>query len=422
MKVELNRGKMLKILLINPGSKFLIEEKVFPPLGLLSIGAYLRECGYEDVKVLDLCDCGGELGEIDADIVGVGSNTPQFPDAFQIIKDIKKINKKKDAVYVFGGPHISGRPSDVPDGDIAVVGEGELALLDICDRKRDGLPQEKVIRKEYVKSIDSFPYPDRDLIDIKGYRYFIDGHLATTIMTSRGCPYSCGFCANNAWGKTLRMRTPEKILGEVKLLINKYGYDSFMFFDDTMTVNKKRMLRICELLKPLCIKYRCFIRSDTVNREVLQAMKDSGCVEVGVGIESGSQRILDISTKSETVETQRKSVKMCHDLGLRVKGFIIIGLPGENRESIQETKELLDDINLDDVDFTVYTPYPGSIIYENRDQYDISFKDDYRKSWYKGRPGEYNSLVSTSALTAGDIVEIRDEMETIYKKKDKWGR
>ncbi|MCM8761240.1 MAG: B12-binding domain-containing radical SAM protein, partial [Candidatus Omnitrophica bacterium] len=301
--------------------------------------------------------------------------------------------------------------------DIVVVGEGEKAFLDIVRAKEAGMSTARILRYEYLKDIDAIPFPDRELIDIKSYKYYLDDELTTTLITSRGCPFGCKFCANNAWGKTLRMRSPQNVYDEISDLKKRYGYKAFMFFDDTITVNKKRMLGICSLLKKLDIIYRCFIRSDTVDREVISAMRDSGCVEVGVGIESGSQRILDIVNKGESVKKNMDAIKLCHDFGIRVKGFFIIGLPGENRQSINETTAFLEEADLDDIDVTIYTPYPGSLIYKDKESFDIDFKDDYEHAWFKGRPGEYRSLVSTSGLTSEQIVQIRDDLEAKYKRK-----
>jgi radical SAM superfamily enzyme YgiQ (UPF0313 family) len=146
-------------------------------------------------------------------------------------------------------------------------------------------------------------------------------------------------------------------------------------------------------------------------------MHDSGCFEAAIGIESGSQKILDIVNKGEKVELHMEAVKNCHKAGIRIKGFFIIGLPGENEESISKTAAFLEEAELDDVDFSVYSPFPGSYIYNNREKFDISFQDDYEASWYKGKPGSYKSLVSTSGFLADDIVKIRDMMERIYKNR-----
>jgi len=337
----------------------------------------------------------------------------------KLAAEIRRRNLAKDPLYILGGPHISGKPEDaLNDFDIAVIGEGEEALLEVVRKKERSKTQDTVMRCDYIKDIDSLPFPDREIIDIKSYKYYLEEKLTTTVISSRGCPFGCNFCANNAWGKTLRMRSPRSVFLEIEMLKDKYGYSAFMFFDDTMTVDKKRMSEICSLLKALKIIYRCFIRSDTVDKEILSKMHSSGCVEVGVGIESGSQRILNIVNKGETVKKDMEAIKLCHSAGVRVKGFFIIGLPGENRESVRETIEFLEEADLDDIDVTIYTPYPGSYIYRNKEKFDIHFKDDYEHAWFKGRPGNYKSTSSTSALSSDEIVQIRDELEMRFKKRN----
>ncbi len=409
----------MKILLVNPPSPFLINEKVFPSLGLLYLSAYLKKNGYNDISLIDMNDEKPLSDTIDADIVGFYSNTPQYPCAVKLLDDVKKLNRAKEPLYVIGGPHVSGRPDDgLHSFDIAVLGEGERAFLDIVKRREGSRAsqEERVVRREYISEIDSLPFPDRDIIDIKSYKYYLDGRLTTTVITSQGCPFGCKFCANNAWGKSLRMRSPRNVYYEIKLLKERYGYGSFMFFDDTMTVDKKRMSAICDLLKELDIIYRCFIRSDTVDSALLAKMRSSGCREVGVGIESGSQRILKIVNKGESVKKNMEAVKLCHKAGIRVKGFFIIGLPGEDRDSIKETMDFIEEAGLDDIDVTLYTPYPGSYIYSHKKEFDIDFTDDYEHAWFKGRPGRYKSLVSTSAFSAEEIRGLRDLIESRYKK------
>jgi len=409
----------MEILLVNPPSKFLIDDNVFPTLGLLYLASYLKKEGYNDVSVLDLNGNHSMPERIDADIVGFYSNTPQFPSVIEEKKKLAKINKNKNAVYVIGGPHVSGRPSDAEsDFDYIIMGEGEKAFFDLVKAVSErNKPEKKVIRYEYIKDINLIPFPDRSLVDMKSYRYLIDGELAATLITSRGCPFACAFCANNAWGKTLRFREPQNVIKELKILIERYNYKAFMFFDDTMTVHRKRMETLCGMIKELDIIYRCFIRGDTVNKSILEKMKDSGCVEVGIGMESGSQRILNIVNKCETVEQNLNAVRWCKEAGIRVKGFFVVGFPGEDRQSIQETIDFIEETKVDDLDVTIFTPYPGSKIYEERERYDINFEGTYKDFWYKGKPGSYKSLVSTSALSEKEIADVRDEIEKRFKKK-----
>ncbi|MFH1996750.1 MAG: radical SAM protein [Candidatus Omnitrophota bacterium] len=409
----------MKILLVNPPSGFLIDDSTFPSLGLLYLSASLKAEGFADVQVLDLNGKEAVPEAIDADIVGFSSNTPQFPAVAQLVGRFRSINRNTKAIYVIGGPHVSARADDaLQDFDAIVMGEGERAIVDIAKLyERGHVFDHDIIKRGYIKDINIIPFPDRDGIDLRKYHYLMNGRPTTTVLTSRGCPFQCAFCANNAWGKTLRMRSPENVFEEIAMLKERYGYSSFMFFDDTMTINRTRMHHICDLMGSLNVIYRCFIRSDTVDRAVLRKMRSSGCVEVGVGIESGSQRILDIVNKGETVRKNMEAIKMSKAEGLRVKGLFIIGLPGENHESIAETISFLEEADLDDVDITVYTPYPGSAIYKKRAEYDIHFKDDYEHAWFKGRPDNYSTNVSTSSLSSKDILSYRKRLEKRFKKK-----
>ena len=150
--------------------------------------------------------------------------------------------------------------------------------------------------------------------------------------------------------------------------------------------------------------------------EILEKMRSSGCLEVGIGIESGSQRILNTVNKGETVKKNMAAIKMCHKVGIRIKGFFVVGLPGENEESIRETEKFLEEADLNDMDITIFSPYPGSHIYKNKKNFDIHFKDDYEHAWYKGRPHDYHTTISTSALSSDDILRIRDDLEKRFKK------
>ncbi|MCQ9207390.1 MAG: B12-binding domain-containing radical SAM protein [Omnitrophica bacterium] len=410
----------MKILLVNPPSKFLIDDNVFPTLGLLYLSAYLKRKDYNDVTLLDLNGNHVIPEAIEADVVGFYSNTPQFPYVVKLKEVLARINMRRSAIYVIGGPHVSGRPEDaLPHFDYVISGEGERAFLDLVDSAsgKTDMPKGQIIKYQYIEDINTIPFPDRALVDIKSYKYLIEGVPATTLVTSRGCPFGCAFCANNAWGKTLRLRDPENVTEEMQILIEQYGFKAFMFFDDTMTVSKKRMEILCNRIKKLDIIYRCFIRADTVDREILTKMKESGCVEVGMGMESGSQRILDTINKGQSVRQNLNIAKLCKQVGISIKGFFVVGLPGEDRNSVHETIKFIEESKVDDLDITVFAPYPGSRIYEYKHKYDISFETTYESSWYKGKPGFYRSAVSTSGLNSEEIVKIRNKMEKRFKKE-----
>lgn len=361
---------MSKICLIRCPSPFLVDNKVFPPLGLMAIGTALKNRGH-DVVIRDDIPNG-------FDYYGIGPTTPEYPYALEV----RKLIEEK---FIIGGPHATLDPEGcVKDGfDLVVIG-----------------------------GLDEYPIIDRTLVDIKSYKYFINGELATTVMTSFGCPYKCAFCCKTY--PDVKMRNAEDVIKEIMYLHNDFGYKGIMFFDDIFILNKERTEKICNCLKELGITWRCFVRGDLVVKhgiEFVKMMADSGCVEVGMGIESGSDRILTTINKGESIDTIKTAIGMLQNEGIKVKGFFIIGLPSESFETIKETQEFLKDVHLDDKDITIFQPYIGSEIWKNKGAYDIQWNDlDYKKMFYKGRHGEYQSLVWTSHLSSDDIVEARNEL------------
>lgn len=373
----------MKIGLIKCPSPFLINEKVFPPLGLMSVGTVLKQQGH-DVTITD--------GFVDGfDCYGIGPTTPEYPYA-------KNVLSKTDKKVVLGGPHATKKC--LADGFFSVVigdGEpwGETPFL------------EKNIYNSKQKNIDTYPIIDRSLVN--GYEYYINGKLATSMVTARGCPYKCAFCCKTS---KPRFRSTENIIKEIKYLAD-IGYEALMFYDDTFILNKKRLFKICDFLEKRNIIWRCFVRGDLVTNEIASYMAKSGCVEVGMGIESGSDTILKNINKGETISDIKRAILILKDNNIRIKGFFIVGLPGESTKTIAETDNFLQEAKLDDVDFTIFQPYPNSDIYNNKEKYDIDwFKEAVH---YKGRVGEYESVVYTSELSNRDIEIARDELCQIYQ-------
>ena len=190
-------NKSLKIILINPPSSFLIDQRVFPPLGILYLAAVLRENGYNP-KAIDLGfykDWENKLEEIRADFIGLTSTTPQALNLEMIYKVLRKNNP--NAFFVIGGNHATAFPEKFLDMgfDSVIVGEGENAILSLVNNLENGKKPGKIIKMPFIKDIDTIPFPARDLIQIKEYEFLIDNKNATTIMTSRGCPFRCAFCS-----------------------------------------------------------------------------------------------------------------------------------------------------------------------------------------------------------------------------------
>jgi len=393
------------VLLINLPAPFLVEQRVHPPLGLLYLGAVLQENKVE-VEVVDLAgqSCEDLLVYNTPELVGISSVTPQFDDAKVVLDRLRE--QCPDVPVVIGGPHATVDPKSCGVFDYIAVGEGEQV---IADYKKWG--EAKVIQYTSAGDLDSIPFPARDLVDLGSYSYDIGGEPATTLVTSRGCPYRCAFCCRTC-GPRMRMRSPENIIEEVRLLKRKYGYRAFAIFDDVFVLNRKRISRITSLLKKENVIYRCFVRSDVVDLSLLRMLKESGCYEVGFGAESGSQKILDVVDKRTSVQQNTRLVEMCKQVSLKVKAFMIVGLPGETHETMQETYNWLRDVAPDTWDVSIYTPYKGSRIVSSPFLYDIKINNiAFKDAWHKGVPGAYKCAVSTSGLSSDDIVQWRDKIE-----------
>jgi len=414
----------MKITLINSPSPFLINQKAFPPLGILYLAGYLAESGY-DAEVIDLANKEAELEKALAGshsgLYGITSTTPQYPWA----KKIKDIVKARDpgAKVCIGGPHPSSIPQRcLDDGfDFVVIGEGEQALRDIAVRLDARLPIERALRYPYIKDLDSIPFPRRDLINLRDYGYPIDGGNATTVITSRGCPFSCAFCSKDVWTGKVRFRGVDYVIKEIEKIKSEFGFKNFLFLDDAFNLNKKRLFEICSRLKPMGIRWRCYARSDTTTKEMLVAMKEGGCIEVGFGLESASQKILDAVDKRLRIETATRFVKECKETGIAVNVFIMIGLPGETYETVQETKKWMEENRPEKFGFNIYSPYIGTNIFNHPGRYDIKiYPMPDGDSWVKGRSDEYKSFVSTSGLSRKEILRLFNELFKYYTDLLSW--
>jgi radical SAM superfamily enzyme YgiQ (UPF0313 family) len=394
----------------------LIDEQVFPPLGILYLAAICRDWGYKP-QVIDLATANlEETVRVRSDIVGISLTTPQRDQAYRIAKQMKK----EDKTTIAGGAHATHMPQECLDNgfDYVIRGEGEMALVGLLMFLTNDMQcEDKVLgnTSDFV-SPDRLPMPARDLVDLDNYRYTIEGKRATTIMTSRGCPFHCSFCARVT--TKFRNASTKYVISEIEHLHDTYGFEAFMIFDDVFTVSKQRTKALAEYFAGSGFLFRCFARSNLLDDDIAGYLAQMGVVEVGIGVESGSDRILRRSLKGTSSKGNLEAFRRLKERGVRTKAFIIVGLPGESEDSICETESWIEQANPDDIDFTVFQPLPGSPVFEKPELWDIKFEYNSRPMWYKGTPGYYESNVSTEALSAERIVEIRDELEKKYKKKE----
>lgn len=391
-----------KITLINPPSPFLLDQLMMPPLGILYVAASLKAQGVE-VELVDLA-----LGDQKipwSDAYGITANTTQFP-------FVKKFMTKQpfpnpDAKTCIGGPHATLRPQECLEAgfNTVVAGEGEHAIFDFLKGTQG------IINAPVIADIDSVPFPDRNLV--KDYDYRVDGKWTTTIMTSRGCPFNCAFCCKNWVG--VRFRSWQNIAEELKE-IKELGYEGIQFEDDAVWYNPKRDIKVFKCLHDLELVWRAPMRADFVTAERAKIMASSGCKEVFIGVETGSDAILKTITKGTTVQQNRDALQTLHDAGMGVKIGIVLGLPGESEKTLKETWSFCEEMEscITAFGITTLVPYPGSAIHDHPENFDIQFD---KNRIYEPHTGG-DCIVSTSSLSNSVIADWRKSFYRRFKGRE----
>jgi len=410
--------KRFKILLFSP-ALFTSERygelaKVGPtcePLGLAYLASVLREKNY-DVTLIDAeplrftsSDLKSHLKHHQYDFIGMGFMTPMYLCAKDVIKIIKKTAPKSKLIV--GGPHITQMPAltmkENHSIDFGVIGEGEITLVELLDaiiNKKDfGTVQGIIYRKggdlkmtlprPFINDLDSIPMPARDMLPMEKYvptpTYY--RKLPSYIMLiSRGCPYRCVYCSK-IFGSTIRYHSVKRIIEEMEELISVYGAKEIIFRDDTFTVNKKLIANLChEIIKKNIhkkISWMCMTRVNLVDEHILRLMKKAGCWSIHFGVESGTQRLLDLIQKGITLEQVRSAFRLTRKIGIQTKAFFMLGLPTETVEESLATIRFAREIDPDGVQFTITVPYPGTKLYEiaKNDGTLKSFKWEDYQTW-----------------------------------------
>jgi anaerobic magnesium-protoporphyrin IX monomethyl ester cyclase len=393
----------MRIALVNPpyGVEDLVGKSkslkgimnVVQPLGLGYIAALLERDGFE-VEIED-CQCLGvnhhdlieRLDKQQPDIVGISATTPTFGSSLLAAQMMKQ--SLPEVPLMIGGPHVSALPMETMAYDcfdIGVVGEGELTTLELVKHiQKDRLDNlERVAgiifkkngeyrqteRRPFIRNLNELPLPARHLLPPlnmyhpapTSYRKLPNAHL----LTSRGCAGAqCVFCDRGVFGSQIRFRSVENVFQEIDELISVYGARDLKFFDDTFTIDKKRVLRICDEFRKRKIDtpWCCLARANTVNREILRAMKEAGCWEILFGFESMDQDVLTRLMKFTTVEQNVEAVRLCQEVGISVRANFIVGTPFDTLETMETDLREAIRLNVDFAHFHKFTPYPGSELY-----------------------------------------------------------
>jgi magnesium-protoporphyrin IX monomethyl ester (oxidative) cyclase len=379
-----------------------------PPLGLLSLGAVLEKADYE-VRVYDsdllnstVEDLIDYINNYCPDFVGIYCNTSNY---HRVIDYANRIKQVGNVPICLGGPHPITAPEDVLKNksvDYVVMGEGELTILELLDaifNRKDlrgikGLAYKnsegKIFvnpRRELINDLDTLPMPARHLVPIEKYRpspHHYKELPMTTMITSRGCPFGCIFCASrNVWGRTYRVRSVEKVIEEIKFLIDRYRIRNINFWDDLWGLNKQWTEEFCRRMieEKIKISWSCERRVDIGDLGTMKLMKKAGCYSIFYGIESFDQDCLDAINKGIKAEQAESVMMLTKKAGIEVRANFIIGLPRETPEKLKATVKRICKINPDYVKFNVLTPYPGTALYREikKGKWGI-FKEDWNRS------------------------------------------
>jgi len=408
----------MKIELIHPPHYESIEDRLDAPLGLLYIASILENAGHE-VRVNDLAGTPRDKWNIQhADLYGMTTYVTTIPISKEIAGRCKEVNPHSKVIV--GGAHPTARPYDMNKlFDIVVKGEGELAFLDII---KDYPHNKKVYQRALEKDLDLYPNPAYHLVDLNSYKRTIDGEPSITMLTSRGCPFRCSFCGLDETHKTVKFRSPEAVVEEIKEIKERYGITKFNFQDDTFTMNKKRLYTLLDLLTPLNIGFRCHGRAGLDIKEDYVKLKKAGCDMLSWGIESGSQKMLDLMNKRSTVKQNENVIKLAKKNGITSRAFFILGFPGETRETVEETKSFIERTNPDQYFVSNFVPYPDTDVWNNPDKYGIiKMNKDFSNYFQVDKTGYGSVNIETRDLSSDEFKEIEKEFRTWINKRERKG-
>ncbi len=353
-------------------SPFFTTEKR-PPLGLGSLISVTRNEGHKVFFIDNYLKPSkfieeGYLQKNNIDFIGIYVNTICYRDTLRMFNEIENLRAKglwKGKIIV-GGPHTSVALDTIPDFvDYIVQGEGEKAILEIVNSEAN----ERVIRKNRVKDLDSLPFQPWDIFAKLSYDYscpWMDIVPVFTMNTSRGCPFNCTFCSvGSIWGKQYTYFSADRIISEIEYLIKNFGAKGIYFREDNFTLNLKRTEEFCEELikKNTNIHWACETRVDNISEELIKLMSTAGCRAFYLGVESGSQKILDKLNKKITVEQIENTINWCNKFNIRTYCSLIVGTPGESFEDYLLTKKLMDRLKPYTYGFNVFVGIPDSRLY-----------------------------------------------------------
>ncbi len=432
----------MKVLLINPPNKHIIathvpeyvsdEFKHVLPLGLLYIGTYLAKNSSHSVEIFDALLYKSTYEQVAQkavgyDLIGITTLTFLLIDVVETIKAIRRINNL--VPIVLGGPHIALYPEEmiqIPGVTFCLKGECDISFtrfVEVLDKgvgNYDSVPglywmEGNQVRfnavDEFIDDLDQLPIPDRTLLEYKKYHSMVSQrgfakHYITTAFSSRGCPYKCTFCDRPHLGKKFRALSAQRIIDEIRECV-KLGIHEIFFYDDTFTVNKKRVYDICELILEQGIEFKWDLRArvNTVDYDMLRIMKRAGCTRIHFGVESANEDVLSTLKKEITLKQAREAFEMAKKAGIETLAYFMFGCPNETCSQIQETLAFALAVDPAYAHFGILTPFPGTPLYLEALK-EGWFENDYWREFAKAPSPEFRPKFLPNTLPEKELFEV----------------
>ena len=363
------------------------NEGFFQPLGILYLASYLKwhkkDCEILIIDAaaegLDHSQIGRRIESFSPDIVGISCWTFSLIDSIKTAREAKA--RMPHLLVCLGGPHATIYPRETvsfKEVDFVITGDGEYPFAELLRQLSSGRDFDRVPNLYYKKNgnieksplihieknLDGLPCPDRTLVPMKNYHSIIDkGESITTMITSRGCPFQCRFCfqQNTGW----RYREIPGIIEEMQQCVS-LGIKNFFIFDETFTVNKKRVLSLCDeiIRRKIGINWSCRSRVDTIDEEIMGRLKKAGCSRISFGVESASEKVLKQLNKKINISRVKDVFRLAKKKGLITLADFMIGCPGEDKDATSETVKLALELNPDYVQFSLFTLFPATELYK----------------------------------------------------------
>lgn len=431
----------MNVLLLGPSTTNMVQSAVpdvvdhetgaYPPLGLLYVAAFAEKNTSHTIEVLDAnldnlspAEIGEEVCRRAPDLVGIQTLTFTLIDVILAAKAIKQA--RPETQIVLGGPHVYLYPDEtmeIPEVDYLIRGEGERPFAQFLDTLAEGgdlahveglmWRQHGRVQKNppppLLSDLDVLPPPARHLVPYERYHSALARTLpVTTLMSSRGCPYRCIFCDRPHLGKSFRARSAESVVDEMALC-EQMGIREIFFYDDTFSINRKRVIAICKGLLERGVRVAWDIRArvNTLDEEVLDHLAEAGCARAHLGVEAGTPEIIKVLRKDIDLDQARRAFEMAAERGITTLAYFMIGNPTETQEQIRATVAFAKNLRADFVHFAVTTPYPGTALYRMGLEQGVLPHDYWREFARDPKPG-FRPLLWEEVLTRDELVALLD--------------